>query len=453
MIILDQTTKSLEAKLSGAPATNQLPIVASYVDLTATTYTPGESDTATNSGTAVTALAAPGASTQRQLKSLCVRNRDTASVTLTIQYNNNATIRELWSGVLAVDDTLFYEEGDGFYVLDSTGGRKGAGTGGSYTDEQAQDAVGAMSADTSTVGVTYTDVTPELKWDVLPDGFILRNTRANQPAANSVPTGSLYYVTDENVTERSNGSTWDDVSDVSTGGASAQDRYDALWQKDYFVDNSLLPATNFKNSNATWPAFDFSNVGTNHSLSTDLALERDSTSSAAVGTTANGGWDTGGTRSKLLAVLGGMGFGGVGPAGQLWLWVAQSQPTTTSSSPNSPVHSGYLWIFDSQNHRFIMYRTDSSGGYTALGNYGSSTLIRPPEQADSFPISAALLFDSVATKVMGFARFNGSQWMRILNITDSTYSTMRYCGICASMTGTQTSDAQFLAPVQIWYTA
>lgn len=38
--------------------------------------------------------------------------------------------------------------------------------GGSYTDEQAQDAVGAMIADTATIDLTYTDATPELKADV-----------------------------------------------------------------------------------------------------------------------------------------------------------------------------------------------------------------------------------------------------------------------------------------------
>lgn len=43
--------------------------------------------------------------------------------------------------------------------------------GGSYTDEQAQDAVGGMVADTSTIDFTYTDATPELKADVK-DGSI-----------------------------------------------------------------------------------------------------------------------------------------------------------------------------------------------------------------------------------------------------------------------------------------
>jgi hypothetical protein len=43
---------------------------------------------------------------------------------------------------------------------------------------------------------------------------IQRDTRANQPAATAVADGTLYYVTDENVTERSNGSAWQDYSDA-----------------------------------------------------------------------------------------------------------------------------------------------------------------------------------------------------------------------------------------------
>ena len=47
------------------------------------------------------------------------------------------------------------------------------------------------------------------------EDLIMRDTRANQPAAG-VP-GRVYYVTDEGVTERDNGATWDDVSDTGGG--------------------------------------------------------------------------------------------------------------------------------------------------------------------------------------------------------------------------------------------
>src|SRR3990167_11410745 len=42
------------------------------------------------------------------------------------------------------------------------------------------------------------------------EDLILRDTRANQPAAGQA--GRLYFVTDEGVMERDNGATWDDVS-------------------------------------------------------------------------------------------------------------------------------------------------------------------------------------------------------------------------------------------------
>jgi hypothetical protein len=42
-----------------------------------------------------------------------------------------------------------------------------AGGAGGYTDEQAQDAVGAMLADTASINLTYTDATPELKADAV----------------------------------------------------------------------------------------------------------------------------------------------------------------------------------------------------------------------------------------------------------------------------------------------
>jgi len=42
---------------------------------------------------------------------------------------------------------------------------------------------------------------------------IQRNTRALQPAATAVDVGTLFYVTDESITERSNGTTWETYAD------------------------------------------------------------------------------------------------------------------------------------------------------------------------------------------------------------------------------------------------
>ena len=64
---------------------------------------------------------------------------------------------------------------------------------------------------------------------------IMRDTRANQPAAGDVAIGTWYYVSDEAVTERSNGTTWDDCSnagasslDAVLAASSGEDTADAL---------------------------------------------------------------------------------------------------------------------------------------------------------------------------------------------------------------------------------
>lgn len=113
MIVLDTTTKSLEVILGGAITTNQLPIVASYVDVLSSDQSVSaisENDTQTNNGTAVTAVAAPASGHTRTVKTLTVRNSDTVSAVCTVRVNNNGTFRILWSGTLQVGDTLQYED-------------------------------------------------------------------------------------------------------------------------------------------------------------------------------------------------------------------------------------------------------------------------------------------------------------------------------------------------------
>lgn len=127
MIILDATTKSLEIDLNAAITTNQLPFVVSYADISQSTFALtalSESDGATNGTTAVTLLAAPGASTSRQVKFISVKNSDTVATLLWIQLNNNATLREIWKGTLQVNDTLFLVDAANYLVIDANGNIK-----------------------------------------------------------------------------------------------------------------------------------------------------------------------------------------------------------------------------------------------------------------------------------------------------------------------------------------
>lgn len=124
MILLDTTTRSLEFKLAGAVTTNQLPFVSCYVDIETAGF--GVTGILSNNGlsnnaTAVTVVAAPGASTSRQLKFLSVRNADTAAATVILQYNDNATVREIGRWTLDVNDTMQFIDNAGFSVIDSAG--------------------------------------------------------------------------------------------------------------------------------------------------------------------------------------------------------------------------------------------------------------------------------------------------------------------------------------------
>ncbi|MET0787204.1 MAG: hypothetical protein ABWY25_10905, partial [Paenisporosarcina sp.] len=46
---------------------------------------------------------------------------------------------------------------------------------------------------------------------------LLRDTRADQPAATDVAVGTLYFVTDENVIEQSDGTSWLPYSSTTSG--------------------------------------------------------------------------------------------------------------------------------------------------------------------------------------------------------------------------------------------
>jgi hypothetical protein len=105
LLILDATTKSIQVAMSGAAATTNPDFTAAYADDTGSAFTEGANDGALNGTSAVTLVAAPAAATRRVIKSITIENKDTAAVTLTISYNNNATLRTIAKVTLAVGDT------------------------------------------------------------------------------------------------------------------------------------------------------------------------------------------------------------------------------------------------------------------------------------------------------------------------------------------------------------
>src|SRR3990167_3474694 len=140
MIRLDSTLRSLEVILGGAITTNQLPVTTSWSDSSSGSYLGGSNLTNTNSGTAVTAAAAPAAGVVRDVDFFNVYNADTVSTTVTVRVNDNGTFYTVQKAALAVGDALLYTHGGGWMTLDSSGRIKtttataGIGTIGSSTD-------------------------------------------------------------------------------------------------------------------------------------------------------------------------------------------------------------------------------------------------------------------------------------------------------------------------------
>jgi hypothetical protein len=115
MILLTATTDKIQIVTDAAVTVD---VHVSAVDLSGTTVTPLRQNTAISTATTTDVLAAPASSTQRNLKTLNARNRSTsASVGVLVQFNQNATIYELFAATLRPGETLEYVEGVGFFVV------------------------------------------------------------------------------------------------------------------------------------------------------------------------------------------------------------------------------------------------------------------------------------------------------------------------------------------------
>lgn len=125
MLILAQTTDTIEILLGGAPVA-QLPVVASFRDISATTYTPGRSAINTNGVTPIVAVAAPADSVQRVIDFINIFNPNVANAQVTVRLNLNGTRFVLTTVILAQGERLVYQEGIGWQAFTTAGALKNA---------------------------------------------------------------------------------------------------------------------------------------------------------------------------------------------------------------------------------------------------------------------------------------------------------------------------------------
>lgn len=130
MLRLDNTV-SLQAVLSGAVTSQQPQVTVCAIDQSASGYAGlAPVRTALNSTTDVTILSAPAASILRDVDYLSIFNRDTASVTVTIKYDQSAVDTIILIVTLATLETLIYIHGAGWSIMTASGGIKTASSAG-----------------------------------------------------------------------------------------------------------------------------------------------------------------------------------------------------------------------------------------------------------------------------------------------------------------------------------
>lgn len=134
MIILDRGEdlsiadigEQLEFFLGSSPAT-QLPFVMSAmeIDFVQRILAPINQHGVSNNTTAVVILDPPSdTELVRQVKAISIYQPNATAVTVTIQLNDNATLRIILVITLEQFDTLQYNDGEGFRVIDANGNIK-----------------------------------------------------------------------------------------------------------------------------------------------------------------------------------------------------------------------------------------------------------------------------------------------------------------------------------------
>ena len=114
--------QTIEVVLAGIVATSQSPITVDYVEFSSASATPAFNAATTNSTAIVTALSAPAAGSQRKVNNLTIFNADTASILVTVQFDQSGSKYEMLKGMtVRAGDSLQYTDKNGWNVIDSTG--------------------------------------------------------------------------------------------------------------------------------------------------------------------------------------------------------------------------------------------------------------------------------------------------------------------------------------------
>lgn len=108
MLILASTSDKIQVITGAALAATV--VHASWVDNSSGTITPGRTNSSFSTAATNDAVAAPGASTYRNIRFLSVRNTNASAQTITVQHTDGTTVVVLWYGILAQNESVVFDE-------------------------------------------------------------------------------------------------------------------------------------------------------------------------------------------------------------------------------------------------------------------------------------------------------------------------------------------------------
>ena len=153
MLLLNVTTDKLQVITSAAVTVD---VNASFIDITNADppamkgSTSGRQNTAITTATTTDIVAAPAASTVRNIKAINIRNKHASTaVDVTVQFNQNATLFELFKENLLAGEELQFVEGEGFF-------KTPAATSTLVTGSMSTAQIASHSADTYYLGIPVT---------------------------------------------------------------------------------------------------------------------------------------------------------------------------------------------------------------------------------------------------------------------------------------------------------
>ncbi len=168
MLLLTSITDKLQI-ITGADVA--VDVHASWVDNASGTVTPGRQNTLITTATTTDVVPVPGASTQRNIKTLLVRNKDaTLNVDVTVQHTDGTTVAQPFKVTLQPGYALQFIDGIGFLVFTATGQALSGGLAGTN---------GAVGAQGIACALLFMDDNyPEPPLLVIPDGIMTRSKYA-----------------------------------------------------------------------------------------------------------------------------------------------------------------------------------------------------------------------------------------------------------------------------------